>query len=148
MRYGACLGDVSNDATSPTYNFERYGYQYNYFIYNVADTITMLCLASLVVPVISVVKLMLPNSKIFTNSDHFIKSRTLIQIINFTYMKVAFTAMLNFSHTNPHYMSSAFNSFSSIVAVGYLILVPIFYFVHSILFFRELKQLKKKLEYF
>jgi len=146
MRHSVCLGDTPENVTSPTYNFKKMGYEYNYFIYNIADTITVLMLVSLIVPVLASVKLFLPKSIIFTNSDNFIKSRTLILIINFTFLRLAFTGFLNFSNTDPETHSSVFNQMFSIAGLAYMILVPCFYLGHAILFYREVKNLKKKLE--
>jgi hypothetical protein len=71
MRYAICLGSdyTPTASVSPTYNFERSGFEYRYFVYNIADTITMLAIASMIVPVVSSVKLLLPKSKIFMNAD-------------------------------------------------------------------------------
>jgi hypothetical protein len=112
-----------------------------------ADMISILALIAMIVPVVSIVKLILPKSLIFSNADRFIKSRTMILIINITYLKTALTAFLNFQSTTTSSDSSTFNMMTSIVGIVYLGLVPAFYAGHMIMFYREIKSLRKKLEY-
>ena len=74
------------------------GYTNNNMAYNLADTLTAAMLLLLVVPCITVIKLLLPNAIVVDNMDRFIKGRYLIAIVNVTYVKAAFLTMLNFTH--------------------------------------------------
>ena len=131
----------------PTYNFYQNGYYYNNLVYNIADTLTLAMMALAVIPIVSVIKLLLPNAIILDNMDRFIRGRYLIAIVNVTYLKVAVLTMLNYNMFETDTTTKAFNSYASIVFLLYISLVPLYYLAETIFFHRELKALKKVLDY-
>jgi hypothetical protein len=96
----------------------------------------------LIVPIVSILKLLLPKSLMFTNADIFIRGRFLIAMINITYLKVCFTCFTNFFKFDASTTSSGFNSYASLAGLGYIVLVPIFYLTHIIIYYRELKSIR------
>jgi hypothetical protein len=54
------------------------------------------------------------------------------------------TTLLNFQHFSPQYSSTSFNSFVSVLCLVYVGGVPLFYIGHSIVFYREMRSLRKK----
>lgn len=131
---------------SPTYNFTKMGFEYRYFIYNMADVIVLLFLISLCIPIIAVFSSFFPKSKYFHNAGEFLRSKVLIAIINIMYLKFVFMACLNLSLAAPDTAASAFNSFLALSMIVILGLIPIFYLVHVGVYFKELKSLKKSLK--
>ena len=111
-----------------------------------SDAITMLFLISLAIPVISAINSLMPMSGIFKNADRFFKSKTLITLINIIYLRVALVTFLAFFTPNNDYVSSAFSMFSSIFMMGMVIAMPLFYLVQALLFRKELRNLRKKME--
>ena len=111
-----------------------------------SDAITMLFLISLAIPVISAINSLMPMSGIFKNADRFFKSKTLITLINIVYLRVALVTFLAFFTPNNDYVSSAFSMFSSIFMMGMVIAMPLFYLVQALLFRKELRNLRKKME--
>jgi hypothetical protein len=96
MRYVICIGTITDDMKSPNYNFEKSGFETSFFLYNMADTITLVMMIFMVVPLVSIITSLLPKSLLFTNADNFIRGRFLIAIVNITYLKTAFAVGLNF----------------------------------------------------
>ena len=104
LRYGVCMDgctsisgiDTSDPMRPPTYNIYKSGFETVNFMYNMADTFTLVFLLFGIVPVVSVVRLLLPQVTVVQNADRFIRGRFLITIVNVTYLKVAFLTMLNF----------------------------------------------------
>lgn len=92
-----------------------------------ADMLTIAMLALAVIPVVSVIKLLLPNATVVDNMDRFIKGRYLIAIINVTYLKIAFVTLLNFTFFETDTTTKAFNSYTSIVMMLYITVVPLYY---------------------
>lgn len=84
----------------PTYNFNKMGFDTRYFMNNMADTFTFITLLALIIPVISVIKVLIPKNLYLTNADNFIKGRFLIALVNITYMKVCFLVFLNYFSFN------------------------------------------------
>lgn len=85
----------------PTYNFNKMGFETRYFLYNMVDTFTFVGLISLIIPLVSIVKVLLPKDLYLTNADNFIKGRFLVLIVNLTYLKVCMLAFLNYFNFNP-----------------------------------------------
>jgi hypothetical protein len=112
---------------SPAYTFEKMGYKSKYFMLNMADMFTMVCAISFIIPIVSVIKLLLPTNGFTSRADNFIRGRFLILIVNLTLLKAVFLASLNFVDFSPSTMTSSFNSFSSIVGMIYCLMVPLFY---------------------
>lgn len=108
-------------------------------------TVAMFALA--VIPCITVIKLLLPNAVVVDNMDRFIKGRYLIAIVNITYLKVAFLTMLNFTFFETDTTTKAFNSYTSIAMLIYIVMVPIYYIAQTIYFHRELKSLQRACDY-
>jgi hypothetical protein len=97
LRYAAEEWDIYEPMKSPTYNFEKHGYTTRLFLYNAADMISAVAMAFLLVPILSIIKLLLPSSVIFKNADNFLRGRLPIILINFSYLKITMLANLNFS---------------------------------------------------
>jgi hypothetical protein len=97
-----------------------------------------------IVVVVSIFAALLKNSTIIQNLDYMVRGRVLIAIVHITYLKVAVTTMLNFQNFSPSFPSTSFNSFVSVAAVVYVGGVPLFYLGHSIVFYREMRSLRKK----
>ena len=104
-------------------------------------------MGTLIIPIISIIKSFLPNLLIFKNADAFIKSRTIIAITNLVYLKVAFTCILNLTSADAATTADAANSAAAIAMLIIVGGVPCFYIAHSIIYYRELKSLRKKIEY-
>ena len=147
MRNAICNDGNATHMKPPTYNFYQNGFEYNNLVYNLADTLTVVMLALAVIPCISVIKLLLPNAVVIDNMDRFVKGRYLIAIINITYVKVAFLTLLNFTFFETETTTKAFNSYASIVMLLYISIVPLYYLAQTVYFYRELKSLKKALDY-
>jgi hypothetical protein len=47
---------------APTYNFEKMGYDYRYFLKNMADLITIVGILSMAIPLVAVIKTFLPTN--------------------------------------------------------------------------------------
>lgn len=103
------------------------GFEYNNVAYNLADLLTVAMLALAVIPCISVIKLLLPNTVVVDNMDRFIKGRYLIAIINITYLKVAFTTVLNFQIFETDTTTKAFNAYASVILLLYITVVGLYY---------------------
>jgi uncharacterized membrane protein len=143
-----CVNDCGNSTSSlpPTYNFIRAGFENSNILYNLADTITMVLFAFISMILVSVFASALKNSKVIQNLDFMVRGRVLISIVHLTYLKVAVATMLNFQNFSPSYSSTSFNSFISVAALVYVGGVPLFYIGHAIVFYREMRSLKKKVK--
>jgi hypothetical protein len=64
MRYVICTECCEEEMRPPTYNMYKAGYEQVNILYNMADMISITFLAFGIVPIISVIVLLLPNSKI------------------------------------------------------------------------------------
>jgi hypothetical protein len=120
-------GTYPMDMYSPAYTFEKMGYKSKYFILNLADMFTMVCAISLIIPIVSVIKLLFPTSSFITRADKFIRGRFLILLVNLTLLKTVFLASLNLVDFSPSTKTSDFNSFSSVAGMVYCLMVPLFY---------------------
>jgi hypothetical protein len=89
------------DMYSPAYTFERMGYKSKYFMLNMADLFTIVCAISFIIPIVSVIKILLPTNGFSTRADNFIRGRLLILIVNLTLLKTVFLASLNFFGFSP-----------------------------------------------
>jgi hypothetical protein len=49
------IGPITDDMLSPTYNFYKMGFETIYFLYNMADTITLVMMIFMIVPLISII---------------------------------------------------------------------------------------------
>ena len=127
LRHAICNPGDDISMRPPLYNMYQNGFEYNNVAYNLADMLTLVMLALVVIPIISVIKLLLPNSVIIDNMDSFIKGRYLIAIVNITYLKVTFLTLLNIYHFDTNTTTLAFNSYASIVLLLYIIVVPLYY---------------------
>jgi hypothetical protein len=141
-----CVKDCGTSTASqpPTYNYIRAGFEYTNILYNLADTITIVLLVFFIVILASIFAALLKNSMVIQNIDYMVRGKVLITIIHITYLKVAVTAMLNFKYFSPSFSSTSFNSFVSVAALVYVGGVPLFYLGHSIVFYREMRSLRKK----
>lgn len=128
LRYAICTDCCTDEMRPVSYNMYKSGYtQYN-SLYNLADLIAMVFIGFGLVPLVSVIRSLLPKAPIVDNCDRFVRGRFLIIIINVTYLRVAFAAILNFTSFNPDLnRSSSFNSFASIALISYVALVPLYY---------------------
>lgn len=72
-----------------------------------------------------------------------LRGRFAILIVNILFFKMAILVVLNFVDFNPATQTSAFNSFASIMALLFVIAVPTFYFFQTLVFFGELRSLKR-----
>ena len=122
-----CKQNVTDSMDPPTFAFEKMGFENRYFMINMSDTLSIVAIVSMIIPVISILKLLLPSNNFTTKADNFIKGRFLITIVNITYLKVAFTAFLNFSSFDVSTPNNTFNSLASAFGICYCILVPGFY---------------------
>jgi hypothetical protein len=130
----------------PSYNFIRAGFEYTNILYNLADTITIVLLVFFIVILASIFAALLKNSLTIQNIDYMVRGRVLITIVHITYLKVAVTTMLNFQYFSPEFSSTSFNSFLSVAALVYVGGVPLFYLGHSIVYYREMRSLRKKVD--
>jgi hypothetical protein len=128
---------------SPTYTFERMGYKSKSFMLNMADLFTMVCAISFIIPIVSVIKLMLPTNNFTSKADNFIRGRFLILLVNLTLLKTVFLASLNFVDFSLSNSSSGFNSFASIVGMIYCLIVPLYYIFQLFAYHREVKAFNK-----
>ena len=111
-----------------------------------ADTFVMIFVISIIIPFFSILKLLLPKNSFLTRADDFIRGRFLILLVHLTYFKLVFVTTLNFNSMNPSTEQSGYSSFASVLAMIFVIAVPAFYVVQILVFNRELKNLKKKVE--
>lgn len=147
MRHAICNDGNVTEMRPPTSNFVMNGIEYNNLGYNLADMLTLTMFALAVIPAISVIKLLLPNAVVIDNMDRFIKGRYLIAIVNVTYLKIAFLTMVNFTFFDTTTATKAFNSYASIAMLIYITIVPLYYIAQTVYFYKELKSLKKALDY-
>ena len=103
------------------------GYPNTYFLYNVADTLTLVMAVMMIVPFVSILREILPNVNFMINADNFVRGRFLIGIINLTYLRIAFLTILNYSTFGSNSNSSGFNSFAAVCGLVYIIVVPLYY---------------------
>ncbi len=147
LRNTICRSEVPVYMEAPYYTFEKAGFPNVLFVDNAADTLTIVALACLIVPIVSIVTLMLPKAEMISNLDHFFRRRFAVGMLNFAFLKLTMLACLNFYHFNPDTESAGFSSFTSIGAIVLLGCVPIFYIFHGVWYARELRSLKKKMQY-
>jgi hypothetical protein len=148
FRYVICVNDCGDSTASipPTYSYIRAGFENTNILYNLADTITIVLLIFFIVIIVSLFAAILKNSMVIQNIDYMVRGRVLISIVHITYLKVAVTTMLNFQYFSPSFPSTSFNSFVSVAALVYVGGVPLFYIGHSVVFYKELKSLRKKMD--
>jgi hypothetical protein len=94
---------------------------------NMAGLFTMIGMISLIIPFVSVLKLLLPTNNFTAKADSFIRGRFLILLVNLTLLKIVFLASLNFLDFSPSTEDSGFNSFASIGGIIYCLVVPLYY---------------------
>lgn len=91
------------------------------------DLLTIVGILSLVIPVIGIIKSLLPTNAFITKVDKWVNGRFLITIMNFTYLKVCFLVFLNFLDFSSASLANLINSFASIGGLVYVVCVPIYY---------------------
>ena len=123
---------------APTYHFEKMGYEYRYFLNNIADILTIAGLLSMTIPIVAIIKTFLPTNNFTTKVDNFIKGRFLIAIINFTYLKVCFLVFYNFQSFSNSSINAGVNSFASLAGMVYIVCVPIYYIFQMAMFKKDL----------
>ena len=112
---------------APRYSFTKMGFETLYFMMNMSDTLTIIFFVSMIIPVVSILKLLLPTNSFMIRMDNFIKGRFLVMIVNVTYLKVSFLALLNFKNLNIKTPLDKFNSFSATFAICYILMVPTYW---------------------
>lgn len=81
---------------APTYNFRKMQFPTKHLINNITDTLVFLVVVSMIIPIIAVIRLLLPTNNFMTRIDYLIRGRFLILIINIIYFKVTMLTLLNF----------------------------------------------------
>jgi hypothetical protein len=147
FRYGVCLEGLPNYMEAPSYNFEKHGYENKFFTYNFADVFSFLAVICLIIPFVVMLTLMMPSVTMFKNGDAFFAGRFLIGLVNFIYLNLALCAHLTFASFNTDAMGSGFASFTSLFMLCACFAIPMYYTGHAIIYYKELKSLRKKLHY-
>ena len=94
---------------------------------NAADILTFVVAGMCLVALVSMMSLMLPGVKVLKTGDIFFRGRFLIGLVMFTYLKIVFLTMLNFSNFEVYSPDSGFSSFFALGAAVYVIAIPLFY---------------------
>lgn len=128
---------------APTYNFEKMNFVSRYFMLNFADALVFICLISMIIPFVSILKIILPLNNFLTKADTMLRGRFIVVLVNIVYFKMATVTVLNFFEFNPESRTSAFSSFSSIIMMIFVVLVPCYYLWQILIFYRELKGIEK-----
>ena len=109
------------------YNFKKMGYPTKNFLNNLSSIISLAVLVSMLIPIISALKILIPTNRFMANSDSFIRGRFLITILNFIYLKLVLFTFMNFESFSTETFGSALNSFASIFGLILIALLPIYY---------------------
>ena len=127
FRHSSCGTYVPKELAAPLYTFEKTGFENRFFMSNIADMLSLVVAAMVLVSLFAMLRLMIPGIQVLRTADNYLRSRMLLTIVMFSYMKVAFLTFLNFSSFTIYSNNAGFNSFFSAAAVVYLIVAPLYY---------------------
>lgn len=121
-------GIYPEGSLAPTYNFEKMGYKTKYFIMNFADTLVFLTFISMVIPFVSIIRMLLPGNAFLARADLLMRGRFAILLVHIIYFKLAILTVLNIVDFNSGSSTSIFNSLASVAMMMVVVVVPVFYF--------------------
>ena len=73
------------------------GFKTRYFISNISDTLVIIVIASMLIPIVTIIKLLLPANNFMIRLDKLIRGRFLLLLINIIYFKVTILVFLGIS---------------------------------------------------
>lgn len=112
---------------APNYNFHKMGSPTRLFLANIAGVISFIIVAAFIVPLISILKLLLPTNTYISQADDFIRGRFLITLANLTLLKLPFLTYLNLAVANTTSMFLLSNTLAAYIALSYQLFLLSYY---------------------